>query len=552
MKKLIILLAVAAISIAAQGQPAAVQKAGKSVFTLTTFAADGSIIGTTHGVFTGSNGEAVSSWKPFVGAARAVVIDANGQQHDVQAIYGANELYDVCRFRVEGTSTSVPLAQKNSAAGQKLWLLGYSVKKAPAKQYTVKNVETFMDGYGYYIFDGHTADNTADCPFVNQNGEIVALCQLSKTDSEVHATDVRFANSFETRGLTINEPLLRQTSIRTALPHDLNEARLTLMMAGEKADTAAYDAYVADFIAQFPTAIDGYSSRAQRQLAQLDYAGADATMQQAISSCADKDEAHSAYSSLIYQQQLYHPDTTYGDWSLQKALSQANEAYAIKPLSVYSHQQAQIVFAQGQYDDAYQRFMALTKSDIRNGELFYEATQCQTHLGATPEQIIALLDSAVSVNPDQSISAPYYLARGRLLDQAGQVRRAVQDYNKYDTLTYGRGSHDFYYIKYKAESRIRQYQQALQDIAHAIVLNRTEPTYYAEMASLQLRVNQLEDAIRTADLCIQLEPDYADPYIVKGIAHGELKQKAEALQALGKAKELGDERADALIEKYKK
>ena len=204
-----------------------------------------------------------------------------------------------------------------------------------------------------------------------------------------------------------------------------------------------------------------------------------------------------------------------------------------------------------EYQDAYDRFIALTKSDIRNGELFYEAAQCRTHLGATNDEILTLLDSAVNVNPDQSISAPYYLARGRMLDQAGEYRKAILDYNKYDTLMFNRGSHEFYYIKFKCEMRIRQYQQALNDIAHAIVLNRTEPTYYAEMASLQLRVNQLEDAIRTADMCIEIEPDYADPYIVKGIAHGELKQKAEALQALEKAKELGDERAEGLIAKYK-
>ena len=165
--------------------------------------------------------------------------------------------------------------------------------------------------------------------------------------------------------------------------------------------------------------------------------------------------------------------------------------------------------------------------------------------------MLALLDSAVAVNPDNSISAPYYLARGRFLDQAGETRRAVRDYNKYDTLMLGRASHDFYYVKFKAESKIKQYQQALNDIAHAIVLNRAEPTYYAEMASLQLRVKQYEDAIRTADLCISVEPEYSDPYIIKGIAQGELKQKAEALKTLQKAHELGDERAAELIEKYK-
>ena len=469
----------------------------------------------------------------------------------MDAVYGANELYDVCRFRVKGTTTAAPLCKQNATQGQKAWLVGYALKKAPCKQYAIKSVESFMEKYSYYILDGKAAENSADCPFVNQNGEILGLCQLSKDGEEVHATDVRFINTFTTRGLSINDPLLRQTGIRVALPADVNDARLMLMMAGEKSDTAAYVGYVEDFIRQFPTEVDGYSAKGQRQLANGNFAGVDATMTEAIAKCTNKDEAHSSYASLIYQKEVYLADTTYTAWNLQKALDEAVAASTVRKLPIYEHQQAQIVFAMGEYQDAYNRFIALTKSDIRNGELFYEAAQCRTHLGATNDEILTLLDSAVNVNPDQSISAPYYLARGRMLDQAGEYRKAILDYNKYDTLMFNRGSHEFYYIKFKCEMRIRQYQQALNDIAHAIVLNRTEPTYYAEMASLQLRVNQLEDAIRTADMCIEIEPDYADPYIVKGIAHGELKQKAEALQAFEKAKELGDERAEGLIAKYK-
>ena len=533
-------------------QPTAIQKAGRSVFTLTTFGADGALLASTHGFFTSTDGQAVSSWKPFVGAVRAVAIDADGQQHEVEAIYGANELYDVCRFRVGGTTTAAPLAKSKAANGQKVWLVGYSLKKAPSKQYDVKSVETFMEQYGYYILNGKAAENNADCPVVNQNGEVIGLCQLAKTADEAHVVDARFANSFVTRGLSINDAVLRHTDIRVALPDEINEARLTLMMAGEKNDSAAYAGYVADFINQFPTAIDGYTARAQQQLGQRRYADVDATMAEAISRCAAKDEAHSAYSTLIYQKELYLADSTYTAWSLQRALDEANTAYGINPQPIYQHQQAQIIYALGNYEEAYKRFMELTKSSIRNGELFYEAAQSRTHLGATTDEVISLLDSAIAVNPDQSISAPYYLARGRMYDQAEQVRKAIADYNKYDTLMLGRGSADFYYIKFKAESRVRQFQQALNDIAHAIVLDRLEPTYYAEMAALQLRVNQLEDAIRTADLGIQLEPEYADLYIVKGIAHGELKQVAEAQQALTKAKELGDERADGLLEKYKK
>ena len=59
-------------------QPSWVKKATKSVFTLKTFAADGSLIASSNGFFTGSNGEAVSSFSPFKGASRAIIIDSQG------------------------------------------------------------------------------------------------------------------------------------------------------------------------------------------------------------------------------------------------------------------------------------------------------------------------------------------------------------------------------------------------------------------------------------------------------------------------------------------
>ena len=63
-------------SVAAQNW---VSKAAKSVFTLKTFGADGSLIGSTNGFFVSEQGDAVSSFTPFAGAVRAVVIDASGK-----------------------------------------------------------------------------------------------------------------------------------------------------------------------------------------------------------------------------------------------------------------------------------------------------------------------------------------------------------------------------------------------------------------------------------------------------------------------------------------
>lgn len=528
------------------------QKAEKAVFTLTTFKADGTILASTNGVFVGGQGDAVSAWTPFIGAKSAVCIDADGRKHNVEAIYGANELYDVCRFRVDGETPSAPICKSNLTAGSKASLLTYALRSASSKSFSVENVEKFGDqGYGYYIFKEKAPENYANCPFINKNGEVIGLLQHSKSNEQTHAVDVRFITALTPNGLSLNDPVLRRTAIRTALPSDLDGAKLTLMMAGERNDSAAYSQYIDDMIRFFPEAIDGYSARAQQQLWTRQFNDAEATMQTAIERVDAKDEAHSAFATIIFQKQIYFADSTALSWSFDRALDEAKKAYEIKKMPVYQHQQAQIIYSMGNYADAYKMFIDLTKTDIRNGELFYEAAQCRTALGAETPEILALLDSAVTVNPHSNISAPYYLARGRLLDEAGETRKAVRDYNKYDTLMLGRASHDFYYLKFKAESKIRQYQQALNDIAHAIVLNRAEPTYYAEMASLQLRVNQLEDAIRTADMGIAVAPEYADPYIVKGIALGELKRKNEAVETLQKAHELGDERAATLIEKYK-
>ena len=82
-------------------QPAWVKKATKSVFTVKTFSKDGSLIGSTNGFFIGTNGEAISNFSPFKGASRAVAIDASGKEMTVDCILGANDMYDIVKFRVK-------------------------------------------------------------------------------------------------------------------------------------------------------------------------------------------------------------------------------------------------------------------------------------------------------------------------------------------------------------------------------------------------------------------------------------------------------------------
>ena len=535
------------------GQSKQVKKAAASIFSLTTFKTDGTLLASTNGVFINDNGEAISAFYPFVGADSAVVIDTNGNALPVDVIIGANELYDVCKFKVNGKTTPIKIASTPSMTGEKVWMLGYSIKNQEAKQVPIQKTELFMDKYTYYIFSSETPENMEGCPFVNAKGELIGILQHANHSEGTHAVDAHFMKDMQiNNGLSLADPVLRQTTIRTQLPAKEEDALVTLMMASEQ-NKKNYLKYIQDFKRSFPHAVDGYAAQARQYANKKEFAKAATEMETAIQNVHKKDAAHAEYAKIIFHQQLFQPDSTYLAWSLDKALAEAQKAYEINPLPAYLHQQAQIIYSKGNYQKAYDMFIALTKTNLRSGELFYEAAQAKAQLKANQAEILSLLDSAVAACPQPltPIAAPFVLARGAAYDQAGDYKKAIMDYNRYDTLMLGRANHEFYYTRFNCNVKLRRYQQALNDIAHAAVLNRQEPTYLAEMASLQLKVNYIDDALKTAELCIGIAPNYPDIYLIKGLALIQKKQKKLGIEAFEKAKQLGDKRAQDYIDKYK-
>lgn len=535
------------------GQSKQVKKAAASIFSLTTFKTDGTLLASTNGVFISDNGEAISAFYPFVGADSAVVIDTNGNALPVDVIIGANELYDVCKFKVNGKTTPIKIANTPSMDGEKVWMLGYSIKNQEAKQVPIQKTELFMDKYTYYIFSSETPENMEGCPFVNAKGELIGILQHANHSEGTHAVDAHFMKDMQiNNGLSLADPVLRQTTIRTQLPAKEEDALVTLLMASEQ-NKKNYLKYIQDFKHLFPQAVDGYAAQARQYANKKEFAKAATEMETAIQNVHKKDAAHAEYAKIIFHQQLFQPDSTYLAWSLDKALAEAQKAYEINPLPAYQHQQAQIIYSKGNYQKAYDMFLALTKTNLRSGELFYEAAQAKAQLKANQAEILSLLDSAVAACPQPltPIAAPFVLARGAAYDQAGDYKKAIMDYNRYDTLMLGRANHEFYYTRFNCNVKLRRYQQALNDIAHAAVFNRQEPTYLAEMASLQLKVNYIDDALKTAELCIGIAPNYPDIYLIKGLALIQKKQKKLGIEAFEKAKQLGDKRAQDYIDKYK-
>lgn len=555
MTKLISLITTALLATAlnATAQPAAVKNAARSVFRLTTFDADGKELMTSHGVFVGNSGEAVSDLKPFLGAVRAVVTDSKGSQMAVSRILGANDIYDVARFSVEGKTTPLPVAG-GATQGSKVWLVGFGDKNATVTAATVKGVERFMDKYSYYILSLTPPDGTRSCPFINEQGQVIGLMQPSQTSFDTHATDVRYIADLQVSGMSVNDANMRKIGIPTALPADKTQALLALMMAEQGSDSLKRAAAASDFIAQYPTAVDGYASRAQMLVDANDFDGAAKDMETAIKKAEPKDEAHFRYSKLIYYKEVYKPQPAYKPWSLDKALEEAQQANSLNPQPFYEHLQAQILFSKGEYQTAYDTFTRLLDTPIRNGELFYEASRCKLMMQSPTEEIVALLDSAIA-NTDTlqfHTAAPYFYARAEAYEQLGKYRDAVFDYTRYELLMNRRVDAGFYYIREQAEVKAKLFKQALNDITIAIIANPNEPVYVAEKASLELKVNMIDEAIKTATLCTKRWEDYADGFLLLGLAQVHQGSKAEGIANLEKARSLGSSQAQALIDKYGK
>ncbi|WP_449028129.1 tetratricopeptide repeat protein [Prevotella jejuni] len=532
-------------------QPAAVKKAADAAFTLTTFKADGSILATSNGVCISTDGIAVSPWKPFIGADKAVIVDSKGQKHDVECLLGANEIYDIAKFQVSGKTAAAPLATTVSA-GDEVWLTPI-LKSGNAEKANVTSVEKFMDKYNYAILSSSATDKMNGVPVFDEKGQVIGL--YNKSGDSQSSTDANYSKDFVLKGLSQNDVTLRQSDIRIGLPNTLEEAVVALMLSSEK-PANIHEAIVNEFITKFPQSNDGYYALANIQIAKGEVANADKTMQTAIGKVIAKDEAHYNYARLIYRNAFipeFEEKAKAIGWTLEKALDEVQKAQSAKANDAYRHLQAQITYAKGDYAKAYTDFEALTKTKFNNPELYLEMAQSRQHLGGTDQEILDLLNKSIELcdTPYVSTSAPYFYTRGQQLEKMGEYRKAVQDYYTYEYFNQGRLGAAFYYMREQCEVKGRMWQQALQDILVASRLDPKEALYPTEAGSLLLRLNKLDAAMSAAQQAIQLDDAQPDAYLILGIAQCESKQKESGIKNIQKAKELGNTQADTFLQKYK-
>ena len=561
-KKILLLFAISLMTQWTFSQPKWVEKAKRAVFSIVTYDKNDKMLNSGNGFFVSEDGVALSDYSLFKGASRAVIINYEGEEMPVEAIMGADDMYDVVKFKVAITEKKVPalpLASVAPVVGADVCLLPYSTQKS--RTYTagkVKAVDKVTDNYAYYTLDMRLKDKMVSCPLMTMDGNVFGLAQKATgqdTASICYAVDANYVMAQKIAALSYNDMTLKDIGIKKALPESEEEALIFLLMASSQLSSEKYMAVLEDFVRQFPNSPDGYLRRASQRMFVSDDGASmklvEEDMDQALKVAAKKDDVLFSRSKIIYNYVLSHAEKPYADWSFDKALDEIRQAIAIQPLPVYVQVEGDILYAKADYAGALQAYEKVNQSEIGSAATFFTTAKIKEAMKAPVEEILVLLDSCVAHfnKPYTQEAAPYLLERAQALMNAGKARNAVVDYDAYYDAVKGNVNDVFYYYREQAALKSRQYQRALDDMAKAIELNPKDLIYRAELAAVNLRVGRNEEAVKILQEALAIDPKYAEAYRLIGIAQIQMKQQTAACESFAKAKELGDPNVDALIEK---
>ena len=544
--------------------PKWVEKAKRAVFSVVTYDKNDKMLNTGNGFFVSEDGLALSDYTLFKGAERAVVITSEGKQMPVSLILGANDMYDVIKFRVAITEKKVPaliVAKTAPVTGADAWMLPYSTQKSIAcVTGKVKEVSKVAGEYHYYTLGMQMKDKMVSCPVMNAEGQVFGIAQKSSgidTVTTCYAAGAAFAMSQKISALSLGDAALKKIGIRKGLPETEDQALVYLFMASSSLSGDDYEKLLDDFIRQFPANADGYLRRANYYAAkgkddQTWYDKAVADFNQALKVAQKKDDVYYNIGKLMYAYQLSKPEKTYKDWTYDTALQNVRQAIGIDPLPIYIQMEGDILFAQQDYAGALAAYEKVNASNIASPATFFSAAKTKELAKGDPKEVVALMDSCIARCPQPITAdfAPYLLERAQMNMNAGQPRNAMLDYDAYHTAVKGEVNDVFYYYREQAALKARQFQRALDDIVKAIEMNPTDLTYQAEHAVVNLRVGRYEEAIQILDNILKADPKYAEAYRLLGLCQIQLKKTDEACGNFKKAKELGDPNVDELITKY--
>ena len=563
MKKTLWIITCCLIAQLASAQaPKWAEKAKKAVFSIVTYDKENNIKGTGNGFYIDSQGTALSDYSLFEGAERAVIINADGKQVEVNRILGANSMYDVVKFNtaIEKKQMTLPLAPQPAKVGETVYLLPYSTQKATALQTgKVTAVDSIGNQSFYYTLEMKTGEKTISCPIMNINGQVLGMIQKNASDDsmESYALGASYGASLSISALSMNDGALNNIGIKKALPDTEDQALVYLYMSAEQLDKDSYLNILNEFLTQYPNSMEGYVRRANYYMGSEDaaqYAQADADLKKALDVASVKEDAYYQVAKSIYGYVLSLNDKEpYQEWTMDKALELIRTAIQTNEQPLHVQLEGDILFAQGKYADAYASYEKFNQSTMASAASYYSAAKAkQLTEGSDINEVLALMDKAIEQlsKPYFGEAAPYFYERAELRAQAGKYREAVLDYNTFFDAVSGDVTALFYFQREQAEMQCRMYQQALNDINKAVEMAPEDVDFWVEKGSVHLRVNQLDEAVEVFKKALTMNDKYAAAYRMLGYCQALQNNNKEACANFVKAKELGDEVVDQLIEKY--
>ena len=530
------------------------KSARKAMFEIVAYDDDGHETARSHGFFTDSDGTGITGLSVLSGAAKAVTIDGQGITRPVEIILGADDIYDVVRFRVKTDKKFTALAPSahGAAENDKLYILPPG---ADPVESSIKEIKAISGGHSYYTLQTPWDITLLECPVVDSEGRAAGIVQRGgEGDTLLYALEPAYVTDIVIAALDRETEAYQNLKIRIALPAEEDQALAYIMMSRGVKSMLECRQLHEQFLEQFPDSPDGMFAMGTFLILEVDstqYAEGLAMIDKAIAASAgEKDRFHCDYANIILNtlsRNIQHPS----EWTYDKALSEIDAAIAIKPEPVYHQVRGNILYSMERYREAYDSFVKVNNSDMASADTYLTSYYVSRNMADSLELGIALLDSVIMKlgTPIPPRAAQVLLERAILKEEAGLNRDAVMDYNSYEQLA---GSYNmnstFYLNRHKVEIKARMYEQALQDIEKARSLSPRDSSLVLEHASLLLRIGQTDDALPLLEELSRTYPDVQDVQRLLGVCYMRREDKVKARRHLTIAKELGDELAAQLLE----
>lgn len=536
--------------------------AQQAVVRVVTFNEKGDTLHTTYGYFASPTAEVVAPYAAFRGATRAVVTDTKGRQADVLRIVAASDNYDMVRVTTAMPTKKLPFLTRSTAVGVAgtAWQQTFFSTEKQAQPLATNVLSADANNvFPYYTLSAPNEEQYVGCPIVD-NGQVVAIAQRNLLDKAqgICAISAAVADSFRVNAAAALNSDFNAIRIPKQLPTSENDAySYFFMMLRTQRDSLQVLPLIQDFTTAYPKNGAAMLDLASYYARQRQYAEADAWLQRRFTLGGDGlDAVYDTQAQLIYEKALTD-STAYPAWNLEAALKAAEKSYALQAKPATLLQQGIILYSMKRDEQALEKFKTYNATAAASPQSHYFAAQVLMRMKVADSLIVAELDKALEIAEKPykggDVAAVLEL-RAYYNEKLGNMRAAVLDYNDYEQIVGSqRLSAQFFAIRAALAEKARIYQVALDDYSTAISRASTKEEredYRINRALLCLRVQLWDDAIATAQQIIAENPQAADAYKIIGVAYGEQKNRARALEYLTKAQQLGDENATTLLQKY--